>query len=399
MDSRFHIFLFVLILIVLQACSQFSQKQPIVDAKGDVARFLLRPNQSININANEQLKNIEVVPLEGTPKSFVGAIEEVYQDSTTGRWYILDSKKNSAIIIFEQDGKFVKRIHNIGNGPGEYQQINDFELSDGKWIEVLDGRGQKLIKFDLETDTLISEKKVPFYAWEYSYLEDGNYVFFKNSQANNLEEKKYFHKILILDKDMNLLWYRFPFELRLKQRNFSLMHNRTFSKAAQKINFNEFLSDTIYSVTSDTIEPGFIIDYGEYSADNLDEEGFSSGQEKIRYLINHTDEIIMGIQHVTEDFNNVGFNFIHDNEVYTFLYDKISGEASIIGDIQYGESLLALPPPQKTIGSKYLGIYTWELLSQIPLDELNEDKESYSALILAKKEYKNPVLVLYNVKL
>jgi len=105
----------------------------------------------------------------------------------------------------------------------------------------------------------------------------------------------------------------------------------------------------------------------------------------------------MGIQHVVENKKAIIFSFIYDNDIYTFWYDKRNGKASIVKEIQFGGSSLALPFPQKTVGSKYLGVYNWQQLSQIPLDDLTEDETSYSALIEAKEKHQNSVLVLYNL--
>lgn len=156
------LFFFLAYSLLLIACSQKSLSDELVEEKNGEFIHHVRPDQSKNINAESQLKNLSFIPLEGTSRSLLGGIEKLDQDSVTGYWYILGDKRKNAITVFEKDGKFVKRIKHIGNGPGEYQQINDFYLVDGKWVEILDGRRQKLLKYDLKIDTLVTEKKVPF---------------------------------------------------------------------------------------------------------------------------------------------------------------------------------------------------------------------------------------------
>lgn len=389
----------ILFLILLgSSCTQDKATDLVINQGGEL-EFYLAPAQSVGIKAELQLANIRFIPLEGRSESLIGQVDKIDKDSITGRWYILDNKNRNAVKVFEEDGRFVKQISHFGNGPGEHRRINDFTIVDGKQIEILDSRNQKMLTYDLQTDSVLREKRVPFYAWEYESTKDGNYVFYKNSQANNLEDEKYFYKLLILNKDMNLIRSRFPFNLKIGQTNYSVMQPITLTKYNSSVNFNLFLADTIYSVTADTIEKKFSVDYGEYDVENLEKKSFSSGKEKIQYLADNTDKVIIGITNLIETSEYISFNFIYDSEVYTFLFDKISEEASIIKKIYYGKSNLLLPPPQRKIGSDYVGIHTWNKLLSIPIQKLKNDLDSYKLLLKAKREYQNHVLVLYNFNL
>lgn len=390
------IYIIVISFFLISGCNSSTDKESLVQENGDQYIFHLKPNVSKNIDAEKQLSNLKIIPLEGASHSYLGGIKKIERDTTTGRWYILGSRRMNAITVFEEDGQFVKRIQHIGRGPGEYQDINDFFLADGDWIELMDGSSQKLLKYDIKSDTLLSERNMPFYAYSFSYLKNGNYVFYKNKQAANHENNKYFNKILVTDEKLNVIRSYFPFELKVGQAHYSVMQPQTLTNSARGILFNKFLADTIYTINADRIQPRYLIDYGPFRFENSNNHQFSSGREKIQYLADHTDEFIMGVSHITETMDMISFNFIYDEDLYTFLYDKAENKPYIIQKMAYGASDIELPKPKVKIGSGYLGFYDIGQLSRISMEKLEDDREKYSQLIKGKIDYQNPVLVTYN---
>jgi len=392
--------LVILVIILPQAaCNSESNIKNLVHKNNGFLEFVVDPKYSIIADAENTIKNLEFIPLSGKTESLISGIGKLKKDSTNGFWYILGKKHKNRIYVFKENGRFVKKIENIGNGPGEYQKINSFYVSDGNWIELLDGRNQKLIKYDLQTDTVIAERKVPFYAWEYTYMDNENMVFYKNSQANNLEDKRYFYKILILDKNLDLLRTYFPFELKQGRRNNSVMQPRPLTKADGKINYNEFLSDTIYSVSKNSVKTNFVLNMGRYDTENLDRSKFNSGKEKIEYFFKHRDRYIIGVQHVTEKLHSITFNFIYGDNIYTYLYNKLNNEAVIIKNINVGAGKIELPPPMQIVDNKFVSVYSWQMLSKLPEHKLQKGGKLYSDLLKAKKENKNSVIVLYDIEL
>lgn len=70
-------------------------------------------------------KNFEIIPLETIDESLIGRrINKIRK--TNDHYYI--SYDNKALITFDDHGKFVQRIQNIGGGPGEYSVLQDFDV-------------------------------------------------------------------------------------------------------------------------------------------------------------------------------------------------------------------------------------------------------------------------------
>jgi len=59
--------------------------------------------------------------------------------------YIIQSKN---ILMYDSNGKFIKKMERIGNGPGEYMEITWADLNPGKQIVVYDNTLKKIIIFD-----------------------------------------------------------------------------------------------------------------------------------------------------------------------------------------------------------------------------------------------------------
>lgn len=383
-------------IILISACNQSAKKQKLVERKNGKFIFHLRPSQSINITAKDGLKNLTFIPLEGTPKSILGSIKEIEWDSTTGYWYILN---RNAITVFYKNGKFLKRIKEIGKGPGEYLQINNFILADGKYIEIMDGRQHKLIRYDLKMNKLISEKKISFNAWTYAHLSNGNYVFYTNKATNNIGNKKFLYKILVMDKSFKIIRSRFPFKVKLGQAYYSFNQPKTLISGSQKVHYNALLTDTIYAITPDSIQPAFFIDYGKFKLNHLNKKKLSSSGDLYKYLAKHNNEFIVGVTYLITTPSQISFNFIYNKHSYLFLFNKNNHKARIIRNIKYGSEKINLPKPIQIAGSDYLGIYSWARLQKLSLKKLDKDTTAYSSLIKGKQEYQNPVLVLYNFNL
>ncbi|MDX1629639.1 MAG: 6-bladed beta-propeller, partial [Fulvivirga sp.] len=386
---------FLLLIVVLVAgCNNSNKNSLKVKYADGVYAHRIDPNQSIDISSG-QLKNIRFVPLEATQSSLVGNILKLDKDSTTGFWYILDANNPYKLFIFDNDGNFVKDIEHHGNGPGEYSSINDFYLSDGKWIEILDGNTHRLIRYDLKIDTLLIEKNLPFHTYKYSYLDDGNYVFYKNVQAKNFEDEKYHYTLLVVDSTMNVKQKAFPLNLD-KGINISISNPRGLFKTEVGVIFNNFNADTVYLVNSKTIRPLHILDFGNYTVPEPKDIEFSSSQEYLNYFTQNKEKIA-GAKRLVDTQKYFSFIFLYKNDLYYYFYEKDQDEAYIIDEIKFGSNEAFFPPPVEHIDSMFVSIYTLEMLiDKITIENLKQGSDFYNAILEGKKS-QNPILVSYQL--
>jgi len=70
-----------------------------------------------NINLSSEFKKVKTIILETNKNSLIGSVNsiQVYGDKI----FILDRDKSNGIFVFNKTGKFIQRIGNAGQGPGE----------------------------------------------------------------------------------------------------------------------------------------------------------------------------------------------------------------------------------------------------------------------------------------
>jgi len=114
---------------------------------------ILKPERTINLS--NIFRGVKTVVLETNKDVLIGNINsmQIYNDSI----FILDSRSARGLFLFNKNGKFLRRIGNIGQGPGEYIEPSDFTLDKKhKFIYILDSRYQKILKYDIKSGNYIN---------------------------------------------------------------------------------------------------------------------------------------------------------------------------------------------------------------------------------------------------
>lgn len=317
-------------------------------------------------------------------------------DTETGYLYILDDSPDSSIMIFNPDGSFSRRLHRRGEGPGEYMKIDDFQVHNNEWIEVLDGRSQKLIRYELKSLNMISEVSLPFYASEYAYLESGNTVFFRNSLPNKLENEKYFYTILILDQHLELKGSCFPFDINFASQ-YVLLQPISLTNSEGRVFFTPFMSNIVYEILENSCENIFQVDLNKFDFAKS-EFKFNSPMTELQFIMNNTDKYIPGIQFFYQRGDVIHFNFIYDKQMHIHFHDLKNRVQKTYGYLSLLEKEVLFPPPIASFGPTLVSVYSWDLLEKLPLRSMQQNSDLFAVLSDAVTKYQNPVLVTYTKK-
>ena len=120
------------------------------------------PDEFTKAKFSDYFSSWKLIPLETNKESLIGSIDRI--SVYNKQFYILDRQTNS-ILIFDDKGKFKRRIHNIGQGPGEYIGLMDFALDKKKQeLIVHSHRPYRMIYYDLNGKFLREEKLSTFYS-------------------------------------------------------------------------------------------------------------------------------------------------------------------------------------------------------------------------------------------
>ena len=97
------------------------------------------------ISPDSIFTSVTYLPLETTDESIFYEINKILIHDDI--YYLLD-KKQSSILTFDKDGKYLKKLMKIGLGPGEYVSLDDFFILDSL-IYILASNIQKIVIYGI----------------------------------------------------------------------------------------------------------------------------------------------------------------------------------------------------------------------------------------------------------
>jgi hypothetical protein len=184
--------LFILLLCTYISSCTIKKKEQVTD--------ILLTNISENIKIGEIFDEFEYIPLETSEESIFGVISKliVYEN----KFFILDNVKMKKIFVFDNDGTFHHTIGSVGEGPGEYRNIEDFVIDKEKKKVIILCYPSIAYIYDLDGN-FIEKKTISNSAifWNIASWKNG-YVCSTNHQSATQGEDA--HLIFIYDKDFNL---------------------------------------------------------------------------------------------------------------------------------------------------------------------------------------------------
>ena len=204
--------------------------------------------------------SIDIIPLETTDECLLSSIDRL--TFYKGHFYILDATRRN-IFVFDESGRFVRKIGKQGGGPGEYSAISFFDIM-GDSIFVSSRLGFKCIIYNGETNDIIS-----YFAPKISRLNgfclNGDAYFMTNYEK---VDRKNFN-LCKFDLSTGKVVDKFiPFNDKLaKYSNAGLMNN--VSKYKDSVYVIYPYNDTIYQVTKESVVPLYKI---HFTARNLPDD-------------------------------------------------------------------------------------------------------------------------------
>ena len=235
--------------------------------------------------------------------------------------YVFD-KKQKAILIFKTNGEFSRKIHNIGKGPGEYLNIEDFTLNPyNRNIEFVDG-------YNL-----------------YVYKNDGQFIN-KVRIANN--EIKSCNEIMIMNSDT--IVFTGPSRkniITLYSRKNQKAHNIQeiypswikekmpvnpnvrFYRNGSIVNYLEGFSNKVYSVNSNGFTIKYEWDFGKYNF-NFEKQELSNliQSSSLKEIMNNfesfTSKYVIQFTHNVENNTYILTDFLLKGIPATLIYNKVN---------------------------------------------------------------------------
>ena len=247
------LYLFLLISIFLNAsCSR--SKRP-VEIKG-VGLYAFDMENTKKFPADlsfysSLFKKVNIIPLETSEDCLVGRISKISVVDS----YILVLDPSSCLFVFNKEGKFIRKIGNVGQGPGEYSMPIDFTIDrDNHLVYILDYGIQRINKYDIATGKFMQaialEQEVRSYRIEFFagriYADasfrnhtDDNYLLRAIQESSGKEENHY----------LNVVTYNKGVSAS------NMAHNTFYMRENGNIIFVHLFMDHIVEISKDSVFP------------------------------------------------------------------------------------------------------------------------------------------------
>jgi len=375
-------------LLCLQGCS----------CKGD--KQLIEAEQTIPIAFNPEtsppldsfISKITVIPLETNDKCL---LRETFMGVKGHQGLIYINNEFQDLFVFDLNGKFIRKIGNKGQGPGEFLEVRDFIFTPEGTIEILDFK--KIESYTLEGKHLGTIKRFDFLGTDF-YINPMNfckspsskYYFWGGMQyGNNTHFNRTGNLMYRLNSDMQI-------EAGFFEKNFGDGGTRDrFTYYKDKILIVSSPADNhIYQINpNDSVTMRYIFDFGKYSV--------KAGKDDDRTTI-AIDNYVNSIKNYyeTDHFMFFNFSFTSQRLIYYLLYFKATGQFYIKSlKSSADEKDIGIYPIQTIINDNLVALVqpTWLKMTLERMSPANIKKwglGKYQKL----NDDDNPVLILYKPK-
>lgn len=182
------------------------------------------------------------IVLETTDSSFIGKAKKIKMYE--GNIYVQDDKDDK-IVVFDSVGNYIRQYAHLGQGPGEYVGLGDFDIKEDTLYLMGEFDGC-VLKYDL-SNRFYNKERIPKAEGLY-VLPDGGYALNSGlGRADNSNDKS--HNSYAVYRTGNLLHQDIPFNKSIQGRSYSFGegHNAFYHYGDTVFTFFPF-NDTIYTV-------------------------------------------------------------------------------------------------------------------------------------------------------
>lgn len=275
----FTYFILIFLIAFFSSCKKEAEKETNSQQSEEVTRISL--DHTLNtIDISEHIDSLKFIKLETTKYSLIGSISKVlfYNDTI----FILDRITHS-IFQFTTEGRFISSFNCIGRGPGEYIQIDFFDIDNStNEMVITDTLLGKTFRYSLDGG-FISEHKIPIYVEGVSLNSNKGYILYSNYRDNSKKIGKEFN-ILYTDSLMNIRKKYLPYQSSTLSQNrirFSTPEFGCFYTYNNDRFFYDCFNARIYSITKKGLNKRYEIDFEE---NNFNESLITDGKSLKKYM-------------------------------------------------------------------------------------------------------------------
>lgn len=328
---------------------------------------------------------VEIIPLEVSESSLLH--ENISKIIFHNNMYYVMPVKQNTLFVFDSRGKYLDQINKHGNGPGEYNELQDFNfnrftgnlelMSAFGYVNVYDTCGKKFKERLVFPGMPIMHN--------FTHLTSNKYLFFSDVREDgkivcyDINEKKIVSEGYDLPK---FLFFNTPYH-----HSFS-----PFYLCGEQICFVQGYNGDVFTVEEDgTLSPRYLWDFGEYNFDISDLE-----EKPIEYYVKYART--KGSKYVNtfvaygENSSYYMTRFKFENKIYHLVFNKKDESYKVFRTFK--ENVVCFPIAVDD-DAAYSYVSPKELFFAINPDILDdENKKRYESVTYDS----NPIIIKYIFK-
>lgn len=142
---------------------------------------------TIQVQSDNPVMEVEYLPLELVENSMIGNINKIIYRNNN--FYIFDKTSTMGVLIFDRQGRFIKALYKLGEGPGEYVAPIDFDVDSAGNIFIADNARQTIIKYDAQDFNRFEEINTGCYFMEFAWIDENHFALSEVYGQDNITSK------------------------------------------------------------------------------------------------------------------------------------------------------------------------------------------------------------------
>ena len=183
----------MLLLSFITGCTRnkANELKPVVNDKNSVTIELFNKKADFSpgpITMSEFVDSVKFIALEETDESLIKSLNKII---FTAEYVIVVDREQGIIFFFDKNGKYIKKISQKGQGPGEYTSIASCMLDEKQQLIIYDILAKKILFYDLDGNFLkqISNFSENTVIRDIINLPNGNFLCYTFDLVGEAEKK------------------------------------------------------------------------------------------------------------------------------------------------------------------------------------------------------------------
>lgn len=247
-----YLVLLVMPLLFLQGCHTAHSSGPLKKMPATPVHLNLLDTAATRTNLADLLQPVSFIRLQVPETEALAGVDKVlvYRNQ-----FICVDKKFASLLVFDSDGRFIKKIGQIGKGPGKYMTIEDVFLDTltGR-LTVFSNTSQELVWFNMNNNETGSVP-LKFNAWRCVPLENKQYAFY----LNFLGIAKNYHNFFLTNDKGNITREDLPYSPMIQS---AYDMSGSIVPSGNGYLLAPAFGDTLYYGNADELKPAYILNLG-----------------------------------------------------------------------------------------------------------------------------------------